>query len=414
MSKVGKIERETQDRVIKLFQEKLQYHYLGNREKQENSNIEEELLSDYLKRAGYSEKLIKKALYELTVTAGSQGKSLYDVNRSVYSLLRYGVKVREDAGENTRTVWLINWKEPLKNDFFVAEEVTVKGVNNKRPDIVIYINGIALAVLEVKRSTVSVSEGIRQNLDNQKDMFIKNFFTTIQYVTAGNDTEGLRYGTIETPEKYYLSWKEVSEELNGGDRYLLKITEPVRKMAGSVDYLLDKNIIHIFNKDRFTELIHDFVVYDRGIKKLCRSNQYFGVKASADYVKRREGGIIWHTQGSGKSLIMVWLTKWIRENVENARVLIITDRDELDKQIEKVYKGIDEKIYRTRSGKDLIDKLNNTAPWLLCSLIHKFGNKEEDEYNEYITELKSNLPEDFKAKGDIYVFVDECHRTQSG
>ncbi|MCX6269819.1 MAG: HsdR family type I site-specific deoxyribonuclease, partial [Bacteroidetes bacterium] len=147
---------------------------------------------------------------------------------------------------------------------------------------------------------------------------------------------------------------------------------------------------------------------------ICRHNQYFAVKATQEDLRKREGGIIWHTQGSGKSMIMVWLTKWIRENIKDARVLIITDRDELDKQIEKVYKGINEEIIRTNSGKDLIDKLNAPVPWLLCSLIHKFGNKEEADYEGFIDDIKKYFPKDFKAKGDIYVFVDECHRTQSG
>lgn len=161
-------------------------------------------------------------------------------------------------------------------------------------------------------------------------------------------------------------------------------------------------------------------MFDRGQKKLCRHNQYFGVKAAQEHIRRREGGIIWHTQGSGKSLTMVWLTKWIRENVKDARVLIITDRDELDKQIEKVFKGVGEDILRCvpQSGKSggavLIEKLNVANPWLLCSLIHKFGNKEEADYDEYIEDISKNLPPNFKAKGDIFVFVDECHRTQSG
>jgi len=173
----------------------------------------------------------------------------------------------------------------------------------------------------------------------------------------------------------------------------------------------------MLNKERFLELIHDNIVFDRGIKKLSRPNQYFGLKASQEHIRKRKGGIIWHTQGSGKSLTMVWLTKWIRENVENARVLVITDRVELDEQIEKVYKGVDEQIVRTTSGSDLIDKLNSNSPWLLCSLVHKFGGKDEIDENdvdEYIKSLKDSLPTNFKAKGDVYVFVDECHRTQSG
>ena len=133
---------------------------------------------------------------------------------------------------------------------------------------------------------------------------------------------------------------------------------------------------------------------------------------------RREGGIIWHTQGSGKSLTMVWLTKWIREHVDDARVLIVTDRTELDEQIEGIFLGVGEEIRRTKNGDDLINVLNNTTPWLVCSLIHKFGGKVEadrgGDVSDYIKELKRALPSDFTAKGNLIVFVDECHRTQSG
>src|SRR5207248_1375741 len=155
--------------------------------------------------------------------AGDQTRSLYDINKAVYGLLRYGVKVKPDVGENTETVWLIDWKNPLNNDFAIAEEVTVKGENTKRPDVVLYVNGIALGVLELKRSIVAVNEGIRQNLDNQKKVFIQSFYTTMQLIMAGNDTEGLRYGTIETPEKYYLTWKEESTIENLLDRHLMQI-----------------------------------------------------------------------------------------------------------------------------------------------------------------------------------------------
>lgn len=415
MANIGKKERETQNRVIALFQDELKYRYLGNwEEREDNSNIEEEILTAWLTKKGYSQNLIGKALYEFGKVAGDQSKTLYDVNKEVYSMLRYGVNVQPEIGHNKKTVWLIDWDNPLENDFAVSEEVTIKGIHNKRPDIVLYINGIAMGVLELKRSTVSISEGIRQNLDNQKHIFIKPFFSTIQYVMAGNDIEGVAYGAIETKEKYFMKWKEVSEEINKNDAYLLQLTKPIRDRAVRYDYPLDKNIVELLNKERFIELLHDFIVYDRGIKKQCRHNQYFGVKVAQDHVKREEGGIIWHTQGSGKSLIMVWLTKWIREFNPNGRVLIITDREELDEQIEKVYNGVSEKIYRTKSGKDLLNKLNDNSPWLMCSLVHKFGGKEEGDVDEYLRELKSSIPTDFKAKGDIYVFVDECHRTQSG
>lgn len=391
--KVGQIERLTQDRVVEVFQ-LLDYEYLGNWEERENNScIEEELLRKFLVEQGYSDSLISKALYELNKVAGDQVKSLYDINKEVYSLLRYGVKVKEGVGENTQDVWLIDWKNPLKNHFAFAEEVTVRGQHDKRPDIVLYVNGIALGVLELKRSKVSVSEGIRQNLDNQKKMFIQGFFASMQLVMAGNDTEGLRYGTIETAEKYYLRWKE----------------------EGYLGNILDINIMQLCKKERFLELMHDFIVFDKGVKKLCRHNQYFGVKAAQDSLHKREGGIIWHTQGSGKSLTMVWLAKWIKENINDSRVLIITDRDELDDQIKKVFVGVDEvDMHRTTSGKDLLNQLNTKEKTLICSLVHKFGGKEQDGTDDYIAELKRNMPKDFKAKGDIYVFVDECHRTQSG
>ncbi len=401
MSNVGKIERETQKRVVKLFQSSLGYDYLGDwSDRVGTRNIDDALARQFLKQQGYDDALITKTLHHLNKVAGDQTKSLYDSNKAVYELLRYGLKVKADVGENTQTVWLIDWKHPLNNHFAIAEEVTVKGAdakaNTKRPDVVIYVNGIALGVLELKRSTVSVSEGIRQNLDNQKKVFIQPFFTTMQFVMAGNDTEGLRYGTIETPEKYYLTWKQDS----------------------TIENLLDRHLTQLCEKAKFLEHIHDFVVFDAGVKKLCRHNQYFGVKAAQDHVRRREGGIIWHTQGSGKSLTMVWLAKWIRENVKDARVVIITDRTELDKQIEKVFKGVDEDIYRTQSGADLIATLNDTKPWLVASLIHKFAGKDNEEQDgdigAFIEEMKRGLPVDFRAKGDIYVFVDECHRTQSG
>ncbi len=415
MSDIGKKERETQNRVIKLFHEELKYDYLGNWEERENnSNFEEALLRAYLTRKKYSPNLINKALYAFGKTVNDQSKSLCHVNKEVYSMLRYGVNVKPETGHNKESVWLIDWKNPLENDFAVAEEVTIKGIHKKRPDVVLYVNGIALGVLELKRSTISISEGIRQNLDNQKHIFIKPFFSTVQYVMAGNDIEGIVYGAIETREKYFMKWKEVSEEINKNDHYLLTLTKPIRDRAAKYDYPLDKNIVELLNKERFLELLHDFIVFDRGIKKLSRHNQYFGTKAAQDHIQRKEGGIIWHTQGSGKSLTMVWLTKWIREYNPAGRVLIITDREELDEQIEKVYKGVSENIYRTKSGRDLLDKLNDNSPWLMCSLIHKFGGKEEGDVDAYLQELKSSIPTDFKAKGDIYVFVDECHRTQSG
>lgn len=400
MNNVGQRERITQNRVIQLFTEHLGYRYLGNWHKREdNRNIEPGLVSAWLTKCGVSEVLIDRVLRQLDRAASlGEGRILYDANKEVYRLLRYGVKDKEGAGEQNQTIWLVDWKNPEANDFAIAEEVTHKGENKKRPDLVLYVNGIALGVIELKRSTVSVSEGIRQNLDNQQKAFIRNFFTTIQLVMAGNDLEGLRYGVIETPEKYYLQWKEAAESPHSN--------------------MLDRHLAQICNKQRLLELIHDFIVFDAGVKKTCRHNQYFGVAATKPFIQRNEGGIIWHTQGSGKSLTMVWLAKWIRENITDSRVLIITDRTELDEQIEKVFNGVEEEILRTRSGSDLVTRLNQTKPWLICSLVHKFGRHEEDNTeagtDDFIEQMKRSIPADFSPKGKLFVFVDECHRTQSG
>lgn len=398
MSDVGQPERRAQERVIKLLHERLKYDYLGNWEYRENSNIEAELLWQNLKARGYDDNLINKALDKLKSDASlGGGRDLYEANKDVYGLLRYGVKVKPGIGEHTETVWLIDWENPDANHFGVAEEVTVAGNHVKRPDLVLYVNGLALGTIELKRSKVAVSEGIRQTIGNQKADFIRPFFTTVQLVMAGNDVEGLRYGVIDTPEKYWLSWREPSD----------------------IEAPLDRALTQLCSKERLLEIVHDFMVFDAGTKKTCRHNQYFGVKAAQSRVVKREGGIIWHTQGSGKSLTMVWLAKWLRENQPDARVLLITDRTELDEQIEGVFKGVNEDIYRTTSGADLLGTLNNSLPWLICSLVHKFGGSDSDSERdeadgEFIRELRAKLPKGFQATGNLFVFVDEAHRTQSG
>lgn len=399
MSDVGQVERKTQDRVVALLRDVLGYDYLGSWSHREgNSNIEVELLTANLQSRGYDDNVITKAVAKLRSDASlGGGRDLYEANRDVYSLLRYGVKVKPGIGEQTETVWLIDWQNPAANDFAVAQEVTIAGNHAKRPDLVLYVNGIAFVTLELKRSKVSVAEGIRQTIGNQKAEFIRPFFTTVQLVMAGNDVEGLRYAVIDTPEKYWLAWREEST-----------IAEP-----------LDRALTQLCSPERLLEIVHDFMVFDSGVKKTCRHNQYFGVKAAQARVVKREGGILWHTQGSGKSLIMVWLAKWLREHQPDARVLLITDRTELDEQIEKVFHGVNESIYRTASGTDLLATLNQSSPPLMCSLVHKFSSADDETDldaadSEFIAEISSTVPNDLRAKGNLFVFVDEAHRTQSG
>ncbi len=392
MSHIGQTERATQDRVVALFRDELHYRYLGDwADRDGNSNIDEGLLTAYLTRCGYQAMHITRAIHALQTAANNPTRSLYDNNKEVYKLLRYGVQVKAEVGKNTETIKLIDWNNPSNNDFAIAEEVTLHGSRERRPDIVLYVNGIAVAVLEVKNSRVSIGDGIRQSLSNQEPEFNQGFFSTVQFIFAGNDSEGLRYGTIKTEEKYFLHWKEDEQD--------------------NSRFKLDKYLLKICAKNRLIELMHDFVLFDGGIKKLPRVHQYFGIKAAQAHVQRREGGIIWHTQGSGKSIVMVLLAKWILENNPNARVVIVTDRDELDKQIEAVFNDVGEPIKRTNSGQDLMAQLSQAKPRLLCSLVHKFGKKDVDNFEKFIKELEA---QPCQTVGEIFVFVDECHRTQSG
>lgn len=392
MSAIGKPERVTQNRVIALFKDELGYRFLGDwSDRPDNSNMEDGLLGDYLTGAGYSPDQISRAIYLLKTESENPNRSLYDSNKAVYSYLRYGVPVKTEAGKVTETVKLINWEQPEKNDFALAEEVTLHGSLERRPDLVLYVNGIALVVIELKSSHVSIGDGMRQLLSNQQKAFNEWFFTTVQVVIAGNDSEGLRYGTIGTPEKMFLKWKEDE--------------------ADNSRFKLDKYLLKMCSKARLIELVYDFVLFDGGVKKLPRAHQYFGTKAAQEHVKAYKGGIIWHTQGSGKSIVMVVLAKWVLENLHKARVLILTDRDELDKQIEGVFTSSGIPIYRTSSGHDLMAQLGQAAPRLLCSLVHKFGKKGVDDFDAFIKELESQPS---LAVGELFIFVDECHRSQSG
>lgn len=410
-SHIGEPERSVQNRLLALFKEKLKYEYLGNYEYRTcNRNIERKLLFDYLMSTKkWSGDEAKRAIAILEKEAYCTPQNMQEKNEKVYSLLRYGVNVSPDVGAKKITVNLIDWEHPDKNQFYIAEEVTINSSTpdsfTKRPDLVIYVNGIALAVIELKRSKVSVHDGIRQTIGNQQENFIRPFFSTVQLLFAGNDSQGLYYGVIDTPEKFWLRWKEPD---------------------ASIPNELDRSVTQWFNKERLLEMIHDFLVFDAGVKKVCRPNQYFAVKAAQPRCEKKEGGVIWEAQGSGKSLIMVWLAEWIHENIDNSRVVIITDREELDEQISDGFKDTGETIARAKSGAGLIGMLNEEAPWLLCTLIHKFGKKNvegkgdmagvksEIPLEKYLEDIVAQLPQGFKAKGNIFVFIDECHRTQGG
>lgn len=435
---ISEKERKYQDSIVKLFTEKLGYEYLGKLQYGKdkvalddgrvNSPIIEAEVRRFLSRpgSGYTHYQIEAAIGELkslSQLADKKKGAVLDVNSNLYEQMIRHLAVQPHPDKPHENVSLFNFDNPLANNFAIAEEVSyidpLTG-SHSRPDIVVYVNGIALAVIELKRSIVSVGEGIKQHLSNQRDL-IPSFFTTVQFTIVANETNdtekdlsGFRYATIFTPEKFWTPWKQDNHE--------------VGKLMSDIDSFLE-----FFDKETFVTLFRYGVIDDGGTKKVMRPHQYHALKAAMPRLKKKDGGVIWHSQGSGKSLTMVWLAKYIQSNFENPRVLVITDRTELDLQIYNTFLKSTGSIHRAKSSDDLLDTLQNGTEWMVSTLIHKFGRHIDPDtgkevigdddapipLEKYIKELiglvNSKYPGGFRTKGTHkFVFVDECHRTQSG
>lgn len=423
-------ERKYQDGIVKLFLNELNYKYLGKLQYAKgakcldsglkNAPIIESELRVFLssEKYHYTPFQIDEAIRLVTnqsKIADRKKASIQEASHQMYELLTNPIQIQPEADKNHEDVYLFDFDNPLANTFALAEEVSfidpLTG-SHSRPDLVVYVNGIALAVIELKRSIVSFEEGIKQNLSNEIDL-IPSFFTTVQYTIAAN-SNGFRYATLLTPQKFWCPWKRDDHKVG-------------------VHLSDEESFREFFAKETFFDLFHYGVINDGGTKKVMRPHQFHALRAAMPRLKAKASGVIWHSQGSGKSLTMVWLAKYIRRNFEDARVLVITDRTELDIQINNTFLGTKEAIHQAKSSDDLLDTLQNGQEWLICSLVHKFGKhldpvtKKEVEGDDdapiplekYLKELQELLakkyPGGFHAKGTHkFVFVDECHRTQSG
>ena len=436
-------EREYQNAIVRLMTspDGLGYAYLGkfqydrncsaNADGSKNGNIIESEMRQFLTSCGYTEMQVTGALDKLKADAALPSAKFADLvesNARFYRRLMDGAKVKPTSEKTEEDVAYFDFKNPTNNRFAVAEEVSfidpLTG-KNSRPDIVVYVNGIALAVIELKRSIVTIDEGIRQCLSNEKDL-IPSFFTTVQFTVAANEKRnngksentGFKYATVGTPKKFWCNWKDDGQktgtQLSDADSFL-----------------------RFFDKDAFIFLFRYGVLVDSGVKKVMRPHQFHALRACRERLSAKSSGVIWHSQGSGKSLTMVWLANYIKNCGEFAdpRVLVITDRTELDVQIKNNFLHTDNALYQAKSKDDLLETLNGGTEWLICSLIHKFGvHPETDErdrnnikipLDKYLAELKeiirtkfsdkSKYPNGFSVKGkNVFVFVDECHRTQGG
>ena len=425
-------ERAYQNRIVEMFKG-LGYHYLGklqyakgataHKDGTKNGPIIESELRAFLETR-YTPMQVDAALRDIREESrlpNPKMDNLCECNQRVYDLLISGIKAKPSPEKNEEDVSFFDFKYPLNNHFAIAEEVSYIDPHtsrHSRPDIVVYVNGVALAVIELKRALVSIEEGIRQSLSNERDL-IPSFFTTIQFTVAANektDTDknanmGFKYGTIGTPSNFWCNWKNDQQPVN------TQLTDA-------------ESFKNFFDKETFLFLVRYGVINDGGTKKVMRPHQYHALRACQERLKAKASGVIWHSQGSGKSLTMVWLAAYIRDNFANPRVLVITDRTELDNQIKQTFDHSETPIAQATSKVDLLEKLNSGKDWLISTLIHKYGvtpeaNGDGDKSDvkiplgEYLEELQAtihaNYKNGFEVKGkNIFVFIDECHRTQGG
>lgn len=330
---------------------------------------------------------------------------LVRTSEKIYDALLLGKSYPETVGDGKMLSFnlkYIDWDNPQNNVFHVTEEFAVDSrdrQHNARPDIVLFINGIPFAVIECKAPHIPVEEAVGQMIRNQQAAYIPHLFKFAQLVVTTNKN-AVKYATAGTPKKFWSVWKEQDDEWL---QTRLKALVPDRMPTEQ-----DRNIVSLFSPERVYELIRYFILFDANVKKVCRYQQFFAVReimktiAENDEHGNRQSGVIWHTQGSGKSLSMVMLAKYILMELKDChpRVVIVTDRKELDAQIAATFAHTRLTPARATSGRHLVELVNSARADVITSIINKFNTVERQEVKN--------------PSRDIFVLVDESHRSNYG
>ncbi|WP_293004939.1 type I restriction endonuclease subunit R [Nitrosomonas sp.] len=385
----------------------------------------------------FSEKDVQGAVDELEHI---QYEGLIDTSQKIYNIIMPtsgGKTIRVRAGGKTisKNFRFIDFEYPENNVFHVTAEFVASGKQNIRPDVQCFVNGIPFATIENKKSSVAVIEAINQMNRNQGPEFCPKLFTYTQLLVGSNGKE-FQYGTTGTPNKFYAVWKEKEmtfEEINERAKELIgkKIDDAVyekvlKDLNGYTDghkqktqrlpTEQDRGILALFEPARLLDLTKNYILFDAGVKKLSRYQQYFAIhkmlkrvdetETSESGITRRKGGLVWHTQGSGKSLTMVMFVKALIENphISNPRVIIVTDRKDLDKQIKDTFKNcnLKKEVIQATSGQNLLDLIKDRNLGVITTIIDKF---------ESAAKKKAGFVD---SDQNIFVLIDEAHRSQSG
>ncbi len=383
------------------------------------------------RRYKFTEGAVKSALQALKAY---RYDGLVRTNEQIYDMLCLGRSFEQTVEGDTKSFTLnyIDWEHPENNVYHVTEEFPVERAytyESYRPDIVLFVNGIPLAVIECKKPEEkdSLKEAISQQIRNQRDDGITRLFVYSQLLLAINKNEA-KYATTDTKLKFWSVWKEEGIDETAGKLVdeSVRITDPEGLFSERFKYVFDffqkladsgsrevteqdRCLTALCRPERLLELTYQYIVFDAGEKKIARYQQYNAVKKTikkvlnTDSEGRRKGGVIWHTQGSGKSLTMVMLSKALvlEPSIENPKVVVVTDRKDLDKQIEKTFRKCGKEVTRATSGKNLAELISKNKASIITTLVHKFQ-----------AVLKKENVEDLS--GNIFLLVDEGHRTQYG